>query len=1077
MSETGAEPQGAVDAQGGAPATSPPSGGARAMLKHLRHPRGQRTQRTAQDQLALHAPQELSAGVLASALLAMHMERDEYGHELVPVLLHHVQLDVSDTVRTNSGHTLLKIDLSYSVGQLHWTIYREVRDLIGLHTSLRAREVQGRLSRRTVHDAETALPSFPTAYVRNFFSLQRGGGRSGTPDRDAARAQRDAFATYLRELLRRFTLRPQTNRLCRFLELSAVALQLTCVPGTLGKQGELRIMSRSSYKSHMHMVRQMLRPKWFVVRDSFILIVEGLYSLQVYDVFLMDQEFEVRQRRHFHRNNKAYSGEHQSSEAASLSTAALGERELETQRGTAVRRHAFELVNSERRIRLVAHSEREMEQFFASIRSCASRNVFGQPNRFGSFAPIRRGVCVQWLVDGRDYFWAVSEAIAMAREHVYIHDWWLSPEMYLRRPGTPEWRLDNLLKRKAEEGVRIYVILYNEVSNQFTPTDSAYTKQRLMSLHPQIYVQRSPSHFKTGTFYWAHHEKLCVVDEMVAFVGGFDLCFGRWDTPSHALVDDAALAPPDGAECSPPAPPFLGPVRNDAEAHIWPGQDYANERIAEWHTLNRPEMDLLTRDRQPRMPWHDTGAQVIGQPARDLCRHFCQRWNMLLRSKAHSRRMPFLLPPPDLTLEQLRSLELQGTCDVQVCRSGGPWSLNTQGRVEHSVQNAYLKAIQMSERFVYIENQFFVSSTTMDGTDVENRIGLALVERIIRAHREGTPFRAVVVIPLTPGFPSSYDHSDSGPVRIITALQSMSIARGPHSLFGRLLRAGVNPHEYIEFFSLRTWGKLRHGQLTTEQVYIHGKVMVVDDRLAIIGSANINDRSQRGDRDSELAVVVQDTDMLDGRMAGEPFPVGRFAHTLRVRLMREHAGVDVDAMERSAGAEGGVPMSRAPGGGKTPSISRRSTQRGRWQAGSSDAPAVDAAAFSDPLAASFYEDTWCRVADYNTGVYRRVFQCVPDDLVKTWGEYKRAMLWAERLERAGRTRSGQETGAREGSEPLSPPEPSDTFSASELEEMEALLHTCRGTLVHYPALFLEQESMANNFLFPMDQINPLAVYD
>lgn len=31
-------------------------------------------------------------------------------------------------------------------------------------------------------------------------------------------------------------------------------------------------------------------------------------------------------------------------------------------------------------------------------------------------------------------------------------------------------------------------------------------------------------------------------------------------------------------------------------------------------------------------------------------------------------------------------------------------------------------------------------------------------------------------------------------------------------------------------------------------------------------------------------------------MAGEPFKVGRFAHTLRVRLMREHLGVDVDAM-------------------------------------------------------------------------------------------------------------------------------------------------------------------------------------
>lgn len=102
--------------------------------------------------------------------------------------------------------------------------------------------------------------------------------------------------------------------------------------------------------------------------------------------------------------------------------------------------------------------------------------------------------------------------------------------------------------------------------------------------------------------------------------------------------------------------------------------------------------------------------------------------------------------------------------------------------------------------------------------------------------------------------------------------------------------------------------------MTTEQVYIHGKTCIVDDRLVIIGSANINERSQRGDRDSELAAVIRDTDMIDGyvsrflfgrpmlirysfsTMAGKPFKVGRFAHTLRVRLMREHLGVDVDAM-------------------------------------------------------------------------------------------------------------------------------------------------------------------------------------
>jgi phospholipase D1/2 len=72
-----------------------------------------------------------------------------------------------------------------------------------------------------------------------------------------------------------------------------------------------------------------------------------------------------------------------------------------------------------------------------------------------------------------------------------------------------------------------FSILSQEVSSRTTPTDSNYAKQRLMSLHENINVQRSPSHFQTGTFYWAHHEKLCVIDETIAFMGGLDACFGR----------------------------------------------------------------------------------------------------------------------------------------------------------------------------------------------------------------------------------------------------------------------------------------------------------------------------------------------------------------------------------------------------------------------------------------------------------------------------------------------------------------------------------------------------------------------
>ncbi|KZT64620.1 phospholipase D [Daedalea quercina L-15889] len=546
-------------------------------------------------------------------------------------------------------------------------------------------------------------------------------------------------------------------------------------------------------------------------------------------------------------------------------------------RANEVSKHTFYIENSQMRLKLYAKNERQMLQWIAALERVARDCHYTGKNRFDSFAPIRLNVAAQWLVDGRDYFWNLSRAILLATECIYIHDWWLSPELQMRRPGMPKYRIDNLLERKAKEGVKIYIIVYQEVSSRTTPTDSNYTKQRLTALHPNIMVQRSPSHFQTGTFYWAHHEKLCVIDQAIAFMGGLDLCFGRWDTPQHAIIDDPENMS-DGAE------------------QIWPGKDYSNPRISDFHTLNKPDDDMYDRTKVPRMPWHDVGMQVVGQPARDLARHFVQRWNYLLRIKNHTRVMPMLLPPPEFRPGELTQMGLTGTCEFQITRSAGPWSLGTPERIEHSIQNAYLKAIQMSEHFVYIENQFFITSTVVNEVAIENKIGDALVARIIRAHQEKTPWKCCVVIPLIPGFPYSIDHSDASSIRIIIECQNRTICRGPNSIFGRLRKEGIDPDDYIAFFSLRNWGKLRDGALTTEEVYIHGKVCIVDDRLAIIGSANINERSQRGDRDSEIAAVIRDTDMLECTMAGKPFKVGRFAHTLRVRLMREHIGVDVDGM-------------------------------------------------------------------------------------------------------------------------------------------------------------------------------------
>ncbi|RYE15593.1 MAG: hypothetical protein EOP45_18330, partial [Sphingobacteriaceae bacterium] len=51
---------------------------------------------------------------------------------------------------------------------------------------------------------------------------------------------------------------------------------------------------------------------------------------------------------------------------------------------------------------------------------------------------------------------------------------------------------------------------------------------------------------------------------------------------------------------------------------------------------------------------------------------------------------------------------------------------------------------------------------------------------------------------------------------------------------------------------------LPNGNPATEMIYIHSKIMIADDDIVIIGSANINDRSMTGTGDSEIAVIEGD---------------------------------------------------------------------------------------------------------------------------------------------------------------------------------------------------------------------------
>ncbi|RRT54311.1 hypothetical protein GW17_00044894 [Ensete ventricosum] len=188
----------------------------------------------------------------------------------------------------------------------------------------------------------------------------------------------------------------------------------------------------------------------------------------------------------------------------------------------------------------------------------------------------------------------------------------------------------------------------------------------------------------------------------------------------------------------------------------------------------------------------------------------------------------------------------------QVIRSVSQWSAGTS-QTEESIHKAYVHLIEKAEYFIYIENQFFISGLSGDDT-IRNRVLEALYQRIIRAEKEKKCFRVIIVLPLLPGFQGGIDDGGSASLRAIMHWQYRTICRGPNSILQRLLDTiGPRAHDFISFYGLRTYGRLFDGSpLVTNQVYVHSKLMIIDDREVLIGSANINDRSLLGSRDSEV---------------------------------------------------------------------------------------------------------------------------------------------------------------------------------------------------------------------------------
>jgi len=142
---------------------------------------------------------------------------------------------------------------------------------------------------------------------------------------------------------------------------------------------------------------------------------------------------------------------------------------------------------------------------------------------------------------------------------------------------------------------------------------------------------------------------------------------------------------------------------------------------------------------------------------------------------------------------------------------------------EASIVDAYITAITNAEQYIYIENQFFISSTRTHTSDVDmvkNRIAEAILRRIIRAHHNKQTFRVYVLIPLLPAFEGEIGTSSGTPIQQITHYNYSTICKGPDSIIAKLERNKIEPREYIGFYGLRNYDVL-NGHLVTELIYVH----------------------------------------------------------------------------------------------------------------------------------------------------------------------------------------------------------------------------------------------------------------
>uniref|UniRef100_A0A452YNV6 phospholipase D n=4 Tax=Aegilops tauschii subsp. strangulata TaxID=200361 RepID=A0A452YNV6_AEGTS len=565
----------------------------------------------------------------------------------------------------------------------------------------------------------------------------------------------------------------------------------------------------------------------------------------------------------------------------------------------------------------------------------AGPDCLGVPN---TYFPLRRGMRVTlyqdahvpdgslpdiWLDHGLRYqhgqCWRdMYNAISQARRLIYIVGWSVFHTIDLIRDGAEKApSLGDLLKMKSQEGVRVLLLVWDDPTSRsilgfkmdgFMGTRDEETRRFFK--HSSVQVLLCPrsagkrhswvKQQETGTIF-THHQKTVIVDadagnyrrKIIAFVGGLDLCGGRYDTPGHPLFQTLQTSHKE---------------------------DYYNPNFA---TVDA---------RGPREPWHDLHSRIDGPAAYDVLKNFEERW--LKASKRHGiKKLGKSNDDALLKIERIHDIvniddaiyfsdNDPETWHVQVFRSidsnsakGFPKDPRVAtmknlvcGKnvlIDMSIHTAYVNAIRAAQHFIYIENQYFIGSSfnwdSNKDIGANNLVPIEIALKIANKIKAKERFSAYIVVPMWPeGNPTG------APTQRILYWQNKTMQMMYETIYRALKEVGLDdiyePQDYLNFFCLgnREIGDSPSTPSTANNpqdqarknrrfmVYVHSKGMIVDDEYVIIGSANINQRSMEGIRDTEIAMGAYQPQYTWANKISAPR--GQI-YGYRMSLWAEHIGI------------------------------------------------------------------------------------------------------------------------------------------------------------------------------------------